>query len=225
MKAMILAAGRGERMRPLTDTIPKPLLKVAGSCLIEHLIIDLKKAGIDEIVINLAYRGEQIAAQLGNGEKFGIQIEYSRESEQVLDTGGGIFKALPLLGKAPFLLVNADIWSDYPFADLPRKPDGLGHLVLVDNPSFRAGGDFSLQNGIVSNSGPAMLTYGCIAVLRAELFKHCQPGCFPLAPLLRQACDAEQISGEYYKGCWHNLGTPQQLLQLEKELLIMHDAV
>lgn len=218
MKAMILAAGRGERMRPLTDHTPKPLLRVADTSLIEHLIETLCDAGFNELVINLAYRGEQIVTQLGDGRNLGVSIEYSWERPQALETGGGIFNALPLLGDEPFLLVNADIWSDYPYVGLPFKLDGLAHLVLVDNPSYRPEGDFSLSSGIVKNTGANMLTYGCIAVLRAELFKHCQPGYFSLAPLLRQACDFGQVSGEYYQGQWHNVGTIEQLVTLEEEL-------
>ena len=221
MKAMILAAGRGERMRPLTDDIPKPLLSVADTTLIEHLIKTLSGANIDEIVINLAYRGEQIAAQLGDGQQFGVNIQYSWESPHALDTGGGIFNALPLLGKAPFLLVNADIWTDYPFIRLPLEPDGLAHLVLVDNPGYRLQGDFCLgSDGQVKNAGIPMLTYACIAILRAELFKNCQSGNFPLAPLLRQACDQGLVSGEHYQGRWHNIGTPEQLTQLAEELKV-----
>jgi MurNAc alpha-1-phosphate uridylyltransferase len=217
MKAMILAAGRGERMRPLSDHTPKPLLPVAGTTLIEHLIAQLSYAGITELVINLAFLGEQFIARLGNGQRFGVTIDYSWEKPQALDTGGGIFNALPLLGNEPFVLVNGDIWADFCFAQLPRQPHGLAHLVLVDRPSYLIRGDFALQADQVHNSGTHLLTYGCISVLRPELFEGCRSGCFPLAPLLRQACNRNQVSGQHYRGYWHNVGTPEQLLRLQIE--------
>lgn len=215
MHAMILAAGRGERMRPLTDTIPKPLLRVAGKCLIEHTIERLVSAGFSEIVINHAYLGEQITQTLGDGSRYGAKIRYSPEGSQVLGTGGGIFKALPLLGNAPFAVVSADIWYDYPLAQLPRTPDGLAHLILVDNPYHHPAGDFCLMNRQVYADGATRLTFSGIAVYHPDLFKNCQPGVFPLAPLLLHAMQSQQVTGEHYQGLWLNIDTPERLQRLK----------
>ncbi len=211
MKAMILAAGRGERMRPLTDRIPKPLLRIGGQTLIERHIHALARAGIRELVINHAHLGNQLVAALGDGAAYGVQIDYSAEPAGALETGGGIHNALPLLGDAPFLVVNADIWTDFPFATLPAAPAGLAHLVLVDNPEHHPGGDFALTAGQVAQQGPWMLTYSGIGVYRRELFDACLPGAFPLAPLLREAMDAGRVSGEHYTGTWFDIGTPERL--------------
>ncbi len=211
MKAMLLAAGRGERMRPLTDTTPKPLLRIGGQTMIERHVLALARAGITELVINHAHLGEQLVAALGDGHAYGVGIAWSAEPDGALETGGGIFKALPLLGDAPFLVVNADIWTDFPFAELPAEIDGLAHLVMVDNPEHHAGGDFSLSAGRLSQRGPAMLTFSGIGVYRPALFAGCSPGAFPLAPLLRKAMDAEQVSGEHYRGGWFDIGTPERL--------------
>jgi len=208
---MLLAAGRGERMRPLTDTTPKPLLRLGGQTLIERHIHALVRAGITELVINLAHLGRQIVAALGDGNAYGVTIRYSDENGSALETGGGIYKALPLLGEAPFLVVNADIWTDYPFAGLPADIGGQAHLVMVDNPEHHAEGDFSLSEGRLARRGPAMLTFGGIGVYRPELFAGCSPGAFPLAPLLRHAMDAGQVSGEHYRGGWFDIGTPERL--------------
>jgi MurNAc alpha-1-phosphate uridylyltransferase len=218
MKAMILAAGRGYRMQPLSDHVPKPLLSIGKTTLIEHLILGLKEAGFKYLIINVAYLGDKIVSMLGNGRKLGVTIQYSRESPKALETGGGIFNALPLLGTEPFVLVNGDIWTDYPFNRLQFEPNGLAHLILVDNPFYSPEGDFCLHNGWVYNSGEKMLTYGCISILRPELFQNCKSGRFPLAPLIRKACNLNKVTGEYYNGCWHNIGTPEQLEQLETEL-------
>ncbi len=211
MKAMILAAGRGERMRPLTDTTPKPLLRIGGQTMIERHVHALARAGITDLVINHAHLGEQIEKALGNGNAYGVEIAYSAEIGGVLETGGGIFKALPLLGDAPFLVVNSDIWTDFPFEKLPPQPEGLAHLVMVDNPGHHPEGDFSLSMGQLSPKGPAMLTFSGIGVYRPELFSGCAAGAFPLAPLLRQAMDAGQVSGERYSGRWFDIGTPERL--------------
>jgi len=211
MKAMLLAAGRGERMRPLTDTTPKPLLRIGGQSMIERHILALARAGITELVINHAHLGEQFVTALGDGHAHGVRIAWSAEPEGALETGGGIFNALPLLGDAPFLVVNADIWTDFPFAELPTEIDDLAHLVMVDNPAHHEGGDFSLTAGRLSQRGPAMLTFGGIGVYRPALFAGCSPGAFPLAPLLRQAMDAGRVSGEYYRGSWFDIGTPERL--------------
>jgi len=211
MKAMLLAAGRGERMRPLTDTTPKPLLRIGGQTMIERHIHALARAGITELVINHAHLGEQLVGALGDGHASGVNIAWSAEPDGALETGGGIFNALPLLGDAPFLVVNADIWTDFPFAGLPAQPEGLAHLVMVDNPEHHSGGDFSLTAGRLSQCGPAMLTFSGIGVYRPDLFGDCSPGAFPLAPLLRQAMDAGQVSGEHYRGSWFDIGTPERL--------------
>jgi len=211
MKAMLLAAGRGERMRPLTDHTPKPLLRVAGRTLIEHHIEALARAGIRELVVNQAHLGAQLIAALGDGSDYGVHIDYSAEPPGALETGGGIFNALPLLGEAPFLVVNSDIWTDFDFTALPQKPDCLAHLVLVDNPAHHLQGDFALEHGRVHADGPARLTFSGIGVYRPDLFADSPGGAFPLAPLLRRAMEAGQVSGEHYAGAWFDIGTPERL--------------
>jgi MurNAc alpha-1-phosphate uridylyltransferase len=211
MKAMILAAGRGERMRPLTDSTPKPLLRIGGQTLIEHHVYALAQAGITELVINHAWLGDQIVKALGNGSAYGVEIMYSPETGASLETGGGILNALPLLGSDPFLVVNGDIWTGFAFDTLPSKPDGLAHLVMVDNPEHHKDGDFSLSAGLLSQSGPAMLTFGGIGVYRPELFSDCTAGAFPLAPVLRRAMDVGQVSGAHFSGSWFDIGTPERL--------------
>ena len=211
MKARILAAGRGERMRPLTDNVPKPLLRIGGQTLIERHVHALARAGITELVINHAWLGEQIETALGNGEAYGVSIRYSPEGDSSLETGGGIMNALPLLGSEPFLVVNADIWTDFPFDSLPSQPDGMAHLVMVENPQHHPDGDFSLSEGRLSQSGPAMLTFSGIGMYRPELFADCHPGAFPLGPLLRNYMAAGQVSGERYTGSWFDIGTPERL--------------
>ena len=208
---MILAAGRGERMRPLTDTVPKPLLRIGGQTLIERQVHALARAGITELLINHAWLGEQIEKALGDGDAYGVSIQYSAETGGSLETGGGILNALPLLGAEPFIVVNADIWTDFPFDSLPSSPDGLAHLVMVDNPEQHPNGDFSLSNGRLSQSGPAMLTFSGIGVYRPELFADCSPGAFPLGPVLRKFMDAGQVSGERFTGSWFDIGTAERL--------------
>lgn len=219
MKAMILAAGRGERMRPLTDTTPKPLLRIGGQTLIEHHIHALVRAGITELVINHAHLGEQIVRALGDGSAYGVAIQYSPEGEAALETGGGIFNAMPLLGEAPFLVVNADIWTDFDFAGLPQDINALAHLVMVDNPPQHSGGDFSLSEGLLSQQGPAMLTYSGMGVYRPELFAGCTPGAFPLAPLLRAAMDEGRVTGEHFTGSWFDIGTPERLAAVNEVVI------
>jgi MurNAc alpha-1-phosphate uridylyltransferase len=214
MKAMILAAGRGQRMRPLTDTTPKPLLTVAGKPLIVHQLEKLRQAGFYELVINLGYLGKQISTFLGDGSDFGVTLVYSQEPKTALDTGGGIFQALPLLGTAPFVVVNSDIWSDYPFDQLSADPPGLAHLVMVENPPQHSQGDFVLSDGWVREVGDTKLTFSGISVLRPELFAGCMPGRFPLAPLLLKAIAQTKVSGEYYQGVWQDIGTPERLAEL-----------
>lgn len=216
MNAMILAAGRGERMRPLTDTTPKPLLPVAGKPLIVHQIERLVAAGFTQLVINHAHLGAQIEQALGDGRQFGAHIRYSPEGEgQALETGGGIVRALPLLGDAPFLVANGDVFCDLDYAAL-RLPQGdLAHLVLVDNPPQHPEGDFVLgAQGRLRPAGQARLTFAGIGLYDPALFEACQPGAFPLAPLLRQAIDQGRASGHHHRGQWMDIGTPERLRQL-----------
>ncbi|TDF82973.1 N-acetylmuramate alpha-1-phosphate uridylyltransferase MurU [Pseudomonas sp. H9] len=217
MKAMILAAGKGERMRPLTLHTPKPLLPVAGVPLIEYHLRALQAAGFKEVVINHAWLGEQIEAHLGNGAGWGLSISYSPEGEP-LETGGGIFKALPLLGTQPFVLVNGDVWTDYDFSRLPQQPTGLAHLVLVDNPGHHGKGDFCLQQGLVSDGqdGAVTLTYSGIAVIDPALFDGCSAGAFKLAPLLRESMALGQVTGEHFAGHWVDVGTQERLAEVEQ---------
>ncbi|MET3455366.1 MULTISPECIES: N-acetylmuramate alpha-1-phosphate uridylyltransferase MurU [Pseudomonas] len=216
MKAMILAAGKGERMRPLTLTTPKPLIRVGGVPLIEYHLRALAKAGFSEIVINHAWLGQQIEDHLGDGSGFGVSIRFSPEGEP-LETGGGIFRALPLLGDDAFVVVNGDIWTDYDFSALRRPLEGLAHLVLVDNPEHHPDGDFILADGKVHDGQtPAdNLTYSGIAVLHPRLFDGCTGGAFKLAPLLRTAMAEGRVSGEHLKGHWVDVGTHERLAQVE----------
>jgi MurNAc alpha-1-phosphate uridylyltransferase len=218
MKAMILAAGRGERMRPLTDAVPKPLLEAGGRSLIEYHLRALAQGGITEIVINHAHLGAQIEARLGDGSRYGVRIAYSPEGGRGLETGGGILHALPQLGTAPFIVVNADIWTYYPFARLPPQPAGLAHLVLVPNPAHHPAGDFTLVDGRIGNESMMRHTFSGIGVYRPELFAACTPGSFPLAPLLRAAAARGEASGELYAGGWMDIGTPERLAELERRL-------
>jgi MurNAc alpha-1-phosphate uridylyltransferase len=211
MKAMILAAGRGERMRPLTDETPKPLLRAGRKMLLEYHLEALQAAGIVDIVINLAWLGDKIRTQIGNGQRYGVSIEYSHESPAALETGGGIFRALPLLGNEPFWVVNSDVHADYAFADGQLAAGDLARLVLVPNPDHNPSGDFALTAGRVANSGAPMLTYSGIAIYRPELFDGQQDGAFPLAPLLRSAADAGRLAGEVHAGVWIDVGTPERL--------------
>lgn len=219
MHAMILAAGRGERMRPLTDTRPKPLLEVGGKPLIQYHLEALGRAGIRDIVINLAWQGELIRRALGDGKRFGVQIRYSDEPEGALETGGGILAALPLLGPGPFLVISGDIWSDFALASCIDRlaADDVAHFVVVPNPGFHAQGDFGLAGGRLVDSAPRF-TYANIGVLRAGFFAGRQPGRFALAPLMFEWIRQGRVSGELFQGRWHNLGTAMQLAQLDAEL-------
>lgn len=217
MKAMILAAGKGERLRPLTLHTPKPLVRAGGMPLIEYHIRALADAGFDELVINHAWLGEQIEAYLGDGSGLGVHIAYSPEGEP-LETGGGIHRALPLLGHEPFLVVNGDIWTDYDFQNLRRPLEGLAHLVLVDNPKHHPSGDFSLIEGYVRDDPSEALTYSGIAVLAPQLFDGCVPGAFKLAPLLRKAMAIGKVGGEHYCGRWVDVGTHERLAEVERML-------
>lgn len=217
MKVMILAAGRGERMRPLTDAIPKPLLHVGQHCLIEHHIYRLANAGFEDFVINLAYLGEQIEETLRNGQRYGINIQYSHEGK-ALGTGGGIKQALPLLGNAHFLVVNGDVWSDYPFAQLKQRHfEKFAHLILVDNPEHHPQGDFCLDNNQVHTQCSQRLTFSGLGVYHPQLFQNSPLGKFEFAPLLIQAMQSKQVTGEHYQGNWLDVGTPQRLAQLRAQ--------
>lgn len=217
-KVMILAAGRGERMRPLSDTVPKPLLEAGGKPLIVHLIERLVSTGLPDIVINHSHLGEQIEKYLADGGRYGARIHYSHEAGGGLETGGGIFKALSLIDTDPFVVINGDIWTDYPFARLPTRLTGLAHLVLVDNPPQHPQGDFALRDDRAHVEGEPRLTFSGIGVYARALFAECRPGKFPLAPLLRAAMAHGQVSGEHYTGRWRDVGTPQRLSELDQEL-------
>jgi MurNAc alpha-1-phosphate uridylyltransferase len=225
MKAMILAAGRGERMRPLTDSVPKPLLEVGGKPLIAWHLERLARAGIDDVVINHAHLGHQIETTLGDGSLFGLRIFYSPEPPGALETAGGIVQALPLLGDAPFLVVNGDIWCDYEFrsvqatAAMLTRQDLLAHLVLVSNPSHHAAGDFSLADGRVTAPGELTFTFSGIGVYRPALFDGLERGGrAKLAPLLYKAIAARTLGGELFHGRWTDVGTPQRLAELNAQL-------
>ncbi|MBP6808090.1 MAG: nucleotidyltransferase family protein [Chromatiaceae bacterium] len=217
MKAMILAAGRGERMRPLTDQVPKPLLEAGGKPLIVHHIERLVAAGFHELVINHGHLGDQLAAALGDGARWGAQIQYSPEAP-ALETGGGIFRALPYLGPGPFLVINGDIWTDMDFAGLRLESGQLAHLILVDNPPHHPLGDFALADGLVQAQGEPRLTFSGIGLYHPDLFRDCQPGPFPLAPLLRTAMTRSRVTGEHHAGIWLDIGTPERLRELDAGL-------
>ena len=216
MKAMILAAGKGERMRPLTLTTPKPLVRAGGVPLIEYHLRALAAAGFTDIVINHAWLGQQIEDYLGDGSRYGVSIQYSAEGEP-LETGGGIFRALPLLGDEAFVVVNGDIWTDYDFSVLHQPINGLAHLVLASNPRHHPAGDFSLVGNQVHDGQPQAptLTYSGIAVLHPQLFDGCAAGAFKLAPLLRKAMADGQVTGEQLRGHWVDVGTHERLAEVE----------
>ncbi len=232
MRALILAAGLGERMRPLSLAVPKPLLPLAGKPVIVWQLERLAAAGVRYVVINTAHLGEQFPATLGDGARFGLRIRYSYEGELPLETGGGMLNALPLLGsEEPFIVVSGDVYTDFDYATLPAQPRGLAHLVMVDNPPDHGGGDFLLREGLLHADGEGpRLTYANIGVFRSALFARWreaaasapgadgQPPRFPLAPLLRAAMRDGQVGGEHFRGIWHNLGTPQQLDALRAAL-------
>lgn len=219
MKAMILAAGLGTRMRPLTDHCPKPLLPVAGKPLIVHHLERLAAAGITDIVINVSYRAKQIVEALGDGRRFGVSLTFSHEAAP-LETAGGIRHALPLLGDAPFLLINGDVWCDVALETLPALRDDLAHLVLVDNPGHHAKGDFALDDtGRVRLDGASCLTYAGLALLAPALVAGL-PDDAPakLAPLLREAIVEERVGGTHHRGDWVDVGTPERLEALDAHL-------
>ena len=217
MKAMILAAGRGERLKPLTDTTPKPLLKIGEHSLIEYHLFKLAKLGLQDVVINVSHLNEAIMAALGDGQRYGLKIQYSIEVPGPLETGGGIFQALQngLLDEKPFMLISGDVWTEYPLGTLPHDLKDDAFLVMVDNPSYRPQGDFGLMNTRITMQ-PPFLTYASLGVLNPRLFANCSPGYFKLAPLLLNAIRADRVSGVHYKGAWFNIGTVNDLEELRK---------
>lgn len=231
MKALILAAGLGERMRPLTETTPKPLLPAGGKPLIVWQLERLAAAGVDDVVVNVSWLAGQFEPLLGDGSNWGLRIHYSHEGDTPLETGGGIWHALPHLGNAPFIVVNGDIWSDFDYSRLPAQPPGDAHLVLVDNPAHHRDGDFVLaDDGDLLPDGGPRLTFSGIGVYRASLFDdwrrvigdipgaRCEPPRFRLAPLLHAAIADRQVTGEHHRGAWTDVGTPQRLAELDREL-------
>lgn len=215
MQAMILAAGRGARMRPLTDHTPKPLLQVGGKPLIVWHIERLAQAGITELVINHAHLGQQIEQALGDGSQWQVHIRYSAE-QTALETAGGIAKALPLLGEQPFLVVNGDVFTDIDYAGLRLAGDKLAHLIMVNNPEQHAEGDFALQDGLVKQAASDRLTFSGIGVYHPDLFQTVRIGeAAKLAPLLVSAMQQGQVSGQHHTGLWHDIGTPERLQQLD----------
>ncbi len=214
MIAMILAAGRGERLRPVTDSVPKALIEVCGQSLIERHLVAIHSAGIDTVVINLGWLGDAIVERIASGSNYGLNVIYSPEGDNALETGGGIQRALPLLGDEPFLVINADIYTDMPFPPPVPAAKKLAHLVLVANPPHRERGDFDLDAGLVCASDEATLTFSGVAMYRPEFFADCAPGRFPLAPMLYDAADARRLSGSLYEGLWEDVGTPARLEEL-----------
>jgi MurNAc alpha-1-phosphate uridylyltransferase len=218
MKAMILTAGRGERLRPLTDSTPKPLLKVGAHSLIEHHLHKLAQASINEVVINTAWLGEKIQRHLGDGEKYGLTIHYSDEGEQALETAGGIIKALPLLGDQPFLIINGDIYTDYDFKKLIRlELNSEAHLVMVENPDHNHKGDFALESGWLKLSGEQLYTYSGIGLYTPQFFAGYTEGIRALAPILKEKIARQKISGELHHGAWTDVGTVARLQQLNDQ--------
>ncbi len=218
MKAMLLAAGRGERMRPLTDSLPKPLVPVAGRPLIAWHLTALAAAGYREVVVNTSWLAEALHAALGDGASFGVRITWSDEGPVPLETGGGIFRAVPLLGPGPFLVVNADIWTDIDFARLELESDAHAHLVLVANPPHNVRGDFGLDGDRVVSRDTDRFTYSGVGVFRPEFFHDSSAGGFPLLPLLNRAIAARRLRGELHRGAWSDVGTAERLAALDARL-------
>ena len=219
MKAMILAAGRGERLRPHTDITPKPLIQVGKHQLIEYHLLNLARAGIEDIVINISWLADQIRETLGDGSNYSLNITYSDEGDEALETAGGIINALPLLGDQDFIVINGDIWCDYDLSSLVnRQMEYEAHLVLVKNPEHNTEGDFALEQGLIKNSGDEQLTYSGIGLYTREFFADTDPGKKALAPILRKKSELSKVSGEYYNGQWVDIGTIERLAQLRSYL-------
>lgn len=213
MRGMILAAGRGARMGALTNDTPKSLLKAGGKHLIEYSIFSLTAIGVRDIVINICYHAEQIKDVLGDGSRYGAVFHYSEEAE-ALETGGGIFQALPLLGEDPFIVLSSDVITDYPLQNLSVKPKKLAHLVLVDNPVFHPRGDFCLRDDVLYRATQNQFTFGNVGIYNPQLFEGCKPGKFRLGDLINRAVENSAITGEHYRGVWHNMGTVEDLERL-----------
>jgi MurNAc alpha-1-phosphate uridylyltransferase len=211
---MILAAGRGERLRPLTDETPKSLVEVRGEALIERHLHALRAAGVETVVINLGWLGDKVCKHIGSGERYGVNVVYSNEGDNILETGGGIHRALPMLGDEPFLVVNADIYTDMPLSGIGLEADDLAHLVLVPTPQDKDAGDFALDRNRIRNSGDELLTFSGVSVYRPEFFAGCSAGRFSVVPLLRNAADEDRVSGSVYAGLWRDVGTPARLAEL-----------
>ena len=217
MKAMILAAGRGERMRPLTERLPKPMLEVGGHRLIDYHLASLHALGVRDIVINLSWHGERIREALGDGATSRLSIRYSDEGPEPLGTAGGILAALPLLGNEPFLVVNGDVWTDFPLGALKPPTGSLAHLVLVDNPEHHRGGDYGLDGGLAT-AGTTKLTFSGISLLDPALFAGCGAGFLPLKPLFDRALAEGRLTGQRHGGAWRDIGTPERLAALDADL-------
>jgi len=219
MKAMILAAGRGERLRPLTDTTPKPLLKVGEKCLIEYHLDNLAAAGITDVIINISWLRELIRETIGKGEKYNLTITYSDEGDEALETAGGIIKAIPLLGDDPFLVVNGDIWTDFDFSKLLNQPrKAQAHLVLVNNPEHNAAGDFALRGEYLRNNGNTMYTFSGIGIYSKQLFEGLNQGVSALAPILREKSKFDLVTAETYDGEWTDIGTAERMETLNNKI-------
>lgn len=216
MIAMILAAGRGERLRPLTDAVPKALTEVRGQSLLERHLQALQTAGVTMVVINLGWLGEQIADRIGSGSKFGLNVIYSPEDEEILETGGGIHRALPMLGADPFLVVNADIYTDMPMPTADFDERTLGKLQLVPTPAHKPKGDFDVADGRLRNAAEPQFTFSGVAIYRPEFFASCSAGRFSIAPMLRAAADADQLAASVYSGRWEDVGTVERLDALNR---------
>ncbi len=215
---MILAAGRGERMRPLTEKLPKPMLEVGGHRLIEYHLAALAAIGVRDVVINLSWHGERIRAALGDGASHGVAVRYSEEGPEPLGTAGGIVAALPLLGSAPFLVLNGDVWTDFDLRALRAPAGSLAHLVLVDNPAHHPQGDYGLDTGGRATTGSASLTFAGVSRLDPALFDGCEPGFRALKPLFDAALAAGRLTGQRHAGAWRDVGTPARLAELDAEL-------
>ncbi|MGK0296580.1 MAG: MurNAc alpha-1-phosphate uridylyltransferase [Gammaproteobacteria bacterium] len=218
VKAMILAAGKGERMLPLTKEIPKPLLHIGGKSLIQYHIEALAKASVSEVIINTGRFGEKIEKKFGNGKNYGINIRYSHEGIEPLGTGGGVHNVLPLLGNAPFILINGDIYTNFNYSSLQSLTDHLAHIIMVDNPAHNSNGDFTLHGRTVGENGQIMLTFSGIGVYQPRLFYDAGKQMISFIPALRQAINQEKVTGEHYQGKWHDVGTPDRLNSLNQEL-------
>ena len=218
MKAMLLAAGRGERLRPMTDSLPKALVPVGGRALIAWHLLALARAGIREVIINTSWLGGQLHAALGDGREFGVRIAWSDEGPVPLETGGGILRAVPLLGPEAFLVVNADIWTDIDFARVKLEPEALAHLVLIPNPLHNPRGDFVVRGDRVVSEEGERFTYSGVGLYRPEFFAGCTKERFPLLPLLNRAIAAGRVRAEVHRGQWCDVGTAQRLASLEARL-------